>query len=68
MQKDNTQAKQRKTLKREGSGGSPLRSELCQPLGVSPGMTGTGAPVTEQLRYLFSGELGWYRDSRRPYV
>ena len=26
------------------------------------GMTGTGAPVTEQLRYYESNELGWYRD------
>ena len=34
---------------------------------VLPGMTGTGAPVTERLRYRrFSGELGWYRDLPRP--
>ena len=27
-----------------------------------PGMTGTGAPVTERLRYGFCRELGWYRE------
>ena len=34
-----------------------------------PGGPGRGAPVTERLRcLLFAGELGWYRDSRRPYA
>ena len=32
-----------------------------------PGMTGTGAPVIEHLRYRICGELGWYRESFRPY-
>ena len=27
-----------------------------------PGMTGTGAPVTERLRCGFCRELGWYRE------
>ncbi len=31
-----------------------------------PGMTGTGSPVTEQLRYRLSGELGWYREHFAP--
>ena len=31
-----------------------------------PGMTGTGAPVTEYLRCRFFGELGWYRDNLAP--
>ena len=26
-------------------------------------MTGTGAPVTEHLRYCVCSELGWYRDA-----
>ena len=44
---------------------------LCQSLPAtskSPGMTGTGAPVTEQLRCRLAGELGWYRELPRPYV
>ena len=32
------------------------------PLPALPGMTGTGAPVTERLRYPFGDELGWYRE------
>ena len=41
-----------------------LRRNLCKPLFASPGMTGTGAPVTERLRCPdFPDELGWYRES-----
>ena len=36
-------------LQREGIGASPWKAD-CGPLPASPGMTGTGAPVTEQLR------------------
>ena len=39
------------------------------------GMTGTGAPVTEQLRcplgsssLSIGDKLGWYRDETRPYA
>ena len=39
----------------------------CMPLPASPGMTGTGAPVTERLRYPhFADELGWYREFFAP--
>ena len=49
-----------KPSKREGSGVSPLCAIL--PATSKPsGMTGTGAPVTEQLRCRLAGELGWYR-------
>ena len=34
---------------------------VCAPLPVLPGMTGTGAPVTEQPRCPVQDELGWYR-------
>ena len=51
------------------------RGEWCEPLRDSlpatskpPGMTGTGVPVTEQLRYRLAGELGWYREHLRPYL
>ena len=50
-----------------GDGVSPLQ-RLCSATSKPPGKTGTGAPVTEQLRCRFCGELGWYRDARRPYV
>ena len=43
------------------------RMNSRKPFPASPGMTGTGAPVTERLRCLYAGELGWYRDLRRPY-
>ena len=50
-----------KPSKREGNGESPLCVFL--PATSKPsGMTGTGAPVTEQLRCRLAGELGWYRD------
>ena len=52
---------------REGSGESPLFGNL-QATSKQPGMTGTGAPVTERLRCRLFGELGWYRDSSRPYA
>ena len=64
--KDYGETKQSHGTQREGDGESPL-PEDCQPLPLSPGRTGTGAPVTEQLRCRASGELGWYRDSPRPY-
>ncbi len=35
--------------KREGNGGSPLQT-MRSATSKQPGMTGTGAPVTEQLR------------------
>jgi hypothetical protein len=49
-------------FQREGIGASP-QHVLCEPLPALPGMTGTGAPVTEQLRCPFSDKLGWYRES-----
>ena len=51
--------------KREGDGVSPLRKAFPA-TSKQPGRTGTGAPVTEQLRYRFSGELGWYREHLAP--
>ena len=54
--------------KREGNGVSPLQ-DMDSATSKPPGMTGTGAPVTEQLRYCVSSELGWYRDAElRPYA
>ena len=64
--KDYAEINQPKGSEREGNGESPY-PESCVPLPASPGMTGTGAPVTERLRYPVWDELGWYRDYTRPY-
>ena len=39
------------SLQREGNGENPRRKD-CKPFPSLPGMTGAGAPVTEQLRCL----------------
>ena len=50
-----------------GNGASPLQ-DMDSATSKPSGMTGTGAPVTEQLRCRVIGELGWYRDLFAPIV
>lgn len=49
--KGNAETKQKTAPQREGDGASPLRESLYA-TSKPPGMTGTGAPVTEPLRCL----------------
>ena len=56
----------RSSYSERGNGASPLQ-DIPSATSKPPGKTGTGAPVTEQLRCRISGKLGWYRDSSRPY-
>ena len=51
--KSSAETKRLKVPKREGDGVSPLYGRP-QATSKLPGMTGTGAPVTEQLRYRYA--------------
>ena len=59
--------KQRNTQARGGTVKAPC-ADLFPATSKQPGMTGTGAPVTEQLRCRLCGELGWYRDLFAPTI
>ncbi len=60
--KDYEQTKQSMAyLSERGAVKAPYK-HVCPPLAPSPGTTGTGAPVTEQLRCPLADQLGWYRD------
>ena len=54
----------RKVYKREGIGESPL-PEICKPLCASPGMTGTGTPVTEGWAWGWRRK-GWIKSDKKP--
>ena len=60
----------KKNLRQHSERGKGVSSLCTNSLATSKpsGMTGTGAPVTEQLRCWLANELGWYRETLRPYV
>ena len=61
--KDCAEAKQDRCHYSEWGYGVSSTAETCAPLPALPGMTGTGAPVTEPLRCsAIRSELGWYRE------